>query len=536
MQKQKPKMNGKMFIILTLIIIAVIGLFTYFIYVFTKYDKTEYEVAVGSVLYNSDLEYIKVTGDAYITQKFDRNYYLYEKKNGETTREKLGKNTVVYNESDMYMYIYGTVYQILSSGDVDTLSGETKVVKSNPTKFFKMEDRQYLIVDSNIRTPETDVLDTKEYLLVNIDKKGNPQFSNHLIDFKTIAKTTVSTSLFHFDIANEKLTYDKKEIDLKNVIGSSNEYEPPKEEKKDYTDEKLEALQNNITDSSNAIVGYYDQYFSDVVSSVNNLTQSVIGVNNNTIASLSKDQVYYDFEKWIALKKISTSTATIDIEYTIFDPTNEYQAVNLTVDGPIKPDAMGIDSDKKVYSLSKSESKYTVRNLTPNTAYTLTLAYTIAGNPEPTIEESIIATTKKDTYTIKVNKISYRNSNVILDYEINIDKEYKFTSAILGYKSYKSIDNYNAELSENSKEVVLTGTKIESTGAYKDQIVLDHNLEYMNVLKLHTLRFCSGETCVDSPLTVEYKFFSSSDESASPEETPEETPVETPESEEPISE
>jgi len=353
---------------------------------------------------------------------------------------------------------------------------------------------------------------------------------------KLLQKHTVSTSLFHFDIANEKLTYDKKEIDLKNVIGSSNEYEPPKEEKKDYTDEKLEALQNNITDSSNAIVGYYDQYFSDVVSSVNNLTQSVIGVNNNTIASLSKDQVYYDFEKWIALKKISTSTATIDIEYTIFDPTNEYQAVNLTVDGPIKPDAMGIDSDKKVYSLSKSESKYTVRNLTPNTAYTLTLAYTIAGNPEPTIEESIIATTKKDTYTIKVNKISYRNSNVILDYEINIDKEYKFTSAILGYKSYKSIDNYNAELSENSKEVVLTGTKIESTGAYKDQIVLDHNLEYMNVLKLHTLRFCSGENCVDSPLTIEYKFFSSSDESASPGETPEETPVETPEGEEPVSE
>lgn len=536
MQKQKTKMNGKMFLILTLIIIAVIALFTYFIYMFTKYDKTEYDVAVGSVLYNSDLEYIKVTGDAYITQKFDRNYYLYEEKNGDITREKLGKNAAVFNESDMYMYIYGTAYQILASGDVDTLSGETKVVKASPTKFFKMDDRQYLIVDSNIRTSESDSLDTKDYLIVNIDKKGNPQFSNHLVDFKTIAKTTISTSLFYFDIANEKLTYDKKEIDLKNVIGSSNEYEPPKVEKIDYTDEKLEALQNNIQDSSNAIVGYYDQYFNDVVSSVNNLTQSVIGVNNNTIASLSKDQVYYDFEKWIALKSVTTSTATIDIAYTIFDPTNEYQAVNLTVDGPEKPDAMGIDNDKKVYSLSKSDSKYTIRNLSPATPYTLTLAYTIAGNPEPTIEESIIATTKKDTYTIKVNKISYRNSNVILDYEINIDKEYKFTSAILGYKSYKSIDNYNAELSENSKEVVLTGTKIESTGAYKDQIVLDHNLEYMNVLKLHTLRFCSGENCVDSPLTIEYKFFSSSDESATPGETPEETPVETPESEEPVSE
>lgn len=532
MQKQKPKMNGKMFVILAIIIIAVIALFTYFIYVFTKYDKTEYEIAVGSVLYNSDLEYIKVTGDAYITQKLDRNYYLYEKVNGETTREKLGKNTVVYKEGDMYMYIYGTAYQILSSGDVDTLSGETKVVKSNPTKFFKMDDRQYLVVDSNIRTPESNVLDTKEYLLVNIDKKGNPQFSNHLVDFKTIAKTTISTSIFYFDIANETLTYDKKEIDLKNVIGSSNEYEPPKEEKKDYTDEKLEAIQNNIQDSSNAIVGYYDQYFSDVVSSVNNLTQSVIGVNNNTIASLSKDQVYYDFDKWIALKSVATSTATIEISYQIFDPTNEYQAVNLTVDGPIKPDAMGIDADKKSYSLSKSESKYTIRNLTPNTSYTLTLAYTIAGNPEPTVEESIIATTKKDAYTIKVNKISYRNSQVILDYEINIDKEYKFTSAILGYKSYKSLDNYKAEFAEYSKEVPLTGTELPSSGVYQKQLVIDNNLEYMNVLKLHTLRFCSGEDCVDSPITVEYKFFSSSDESA----TPEETPTETPEDEEPISE
>ena len=534
MQRQKPKMNGKMFVILALIIIAVIGLFTYFIYMFTKYDKTEYEVAVGSILYNSDLEYIKVTGDAYITQKFDRNYYLYEKKNDETTREKLGKNTVVYKEGDMYMYIYGTAYQILSSGDVDTLNGETKVVKSAPTKFFKMDDRQYLIVDGEIRTPESDVLETKEYLLVNIDKKGNPQFSNHLVDFKTIAKTTVSTSLFHFDIANEKLTFDKKEIDLKNVIGSSNEYEPPKEEKKDYTDEKLEALQNNIQDSSSAIVGYYDQYFSDVVSSVNNLTQSVIGVNNNTIASLSKDEVYYDFDKWLVLKKITTSTATIDVEYGIFDPTNEFQAVNLTVDGPQSPDALGSDPDKKTYSLSKSESKYTVRGLSPNTAYTITLAYTVAGNPEPTVEDSIIATTKKDTYTIKVNKISYRNGNVLLDYEINIDKEYKFSNAILKFASYATIENYEIDVPLYTREVPLTGSRIDNSGTYKGQLVLDQNMEYMNVLKLYSLNFCSGEDCTASPLTVEYKFFSSSDESATPEETPDETPED--DEEEPVSE
>ena len=116
-----------------------------------------------------------------------------------------------------------------------------------------------------------------------------------------------------------------------------------------------------------------------------------------------------------------------------------------------------------------------------------------------------------------------------------MDKEYKFSSALLSYKGYKTIDYYNADFSEQSKEISLSGSKIQYDGTYKDQLTLDYNLEYMNVLKLHTLRFCSGENCVDSPLTVEYKFFSSSDESASPEETPEETPVETPESEEPIS-
>lgn len=518
MNKQKPKNNGKLFVLLTITVIIIIGLFTFFIYVFTQYDKTEFEVAEGSVIYNSEREYIKTSGSAYITQKFDRNYYLYEEKDGEKIRYKLGKNAVVYKEGDMYVYIYGTAYQILTSGDVDTLSGETKVVKASPTKFFKLDDREYLIVDSEIRSSENDVLNTKDYLLVSIDKQGNPSFSNHLVDFKTISKTIISTSLFYFDIANEKLTYEKQEIDLKNVIGSSNEYEPPKEEKIDYTDEKIEALQNNINDSSNAIVGYYDQYFKDVVSSVNNLTTSVIGVNNNTIASLSKGETYYNFEYWLALKSVKSNVSSIDVAYTIFDPTNEFQEVHLIVDGPIEStDGSFDDPDESVHSLSKTDSNYTIRDLKPNTPYQITLAYTKPGDPEATLEDTIVTTTKKDKYEIKISKISFKeeytpegiNNYIELNYELIIDPEYKFTYATVNFEMF--------DMSGDSKGKIppfqVEGKNIDSTGIHKGVIKLptDQVLNYKNMIWVDNLKFCTGvypnELCTLSDITFEYKFY-----------------------------
>lgn len=525
MKKQKEKKNGKMFIILAIVVIVVIGLFTFFIYMFSKYDKTEYEIAVGSVLYDSEKGYIKVKGDAYLTQKFDRNYYLYEKVDGETTKYKLGKNAVVYKEGDMYVYLYGVGYQVLSSGDVDTLSGETKIVKSAPTKFFKLDDRQYLIVDAEIKTSENETLNTKDYVLVNIDKKGNPSFSNHLIDFKTVSKTIVSTSIFEFDIANEKLVYNKNEIDLKNVIGSSNEYEPPKEEKKDYTDEKLEAVQENIKDNANAIVGYYDQYFNDVVSSVNNLTTSVIGVNNNTIASLSKGDVYYDFDYWLALKSILTGVASMDVEYTIFDPSNEFEFIRLKVDGPNEDfEENQDDPDEKIVYISKSDSKVTIRDLKPNTAYIVTLEYKKTGVPEVTVGDSIIATTKKDKYEAKVSKVSFKevydaatsqySTYTELTYEIQLDTNYKFSKAELLFETY---NREGIKISAMTPVVIYSSTA-NNQGVLSGKLTLPANqtLQFKNVLTVHNLEACTAlgtatESCEPLNIIFDYKFFNESE-------------------------
>ena len=68
MKQKKPKKNGKSFVLLAIIIIAVVAIFAFFIYRFLQYDKTEFEMQEGSVIYNEDNEYIKIEGDAYLTQ------------------------------------------------------------------------------------------------------------------------------------------------------------------------------------------------------------------------------------------------------------------------------------------------------------------------------------------------------------------------------------------------------------------------------------------------------------------------------------
>ena len=200
------------------ILTAIVGVF---IYKYMSYDKTKYDIAVGSVLYDEDQNYILTEGDAYITQKMNKKYYLYEKKDGNTYKHVLGKNAVVYKENDTNLYLYGVGYQVLSSGDVNVVEGETRIVKSSPTKLFKLDDRKYLIVDNNITSKDSDVLKTTGYVIINLDKQGNPSFANNLLSFKTVAQVVLAGSNLNFDVPNETMIFNDKKVDLKNIIGTN---------------------------------------------------------------------------------------------------------------------------------------------------------------------------------------------------------------------------------------------------------------------------------------------------------------------------
>ena len=207
------KKNQVLFIILSLITVFMIAIFIYVIMLMLRKGNNTYELKKNSYLYNSDYEIIDVQGGLKLKKSFDGNYYL--KDNRKST--KLGKNVILDNYGNHRLYLYGTLYQVFTDGSIEKLSKETKVLKTPPTKFFKLGDRKYLMVDDNISSSDSSIK-TSGYLIVEINKQGNATLVNDKMNIKTINPIVLYGSTFDFDIANEKLIYHNQEIDLKNII------------------------------------------------------------------------------------------------------------------------------------------------------------------------------------------------------------------------------------------------------------------------------------------------------------------------------
>ena len=67
--------------------------------------------------------------------------------------------------------MYGKFYEVDKSGDVNVRKNETKVKSSVNSKFYKLEDRKYLIIDRTIEAVNSSLV-TSNYLMVNLDKSG----------------------------------------------------------------------------------------------------------------------------------------------------------------------------------------------------------------------------------------------------------------------------------------------------------------------------------------------------------------------------
>lgn len=74
---------------------------------------------------------------------------------------------------------------------------ETKVKSSVISKFYKLEDRKYLIVDRTIEAVNSSLV-TSNYLIVNLDKSGNATLINDKVSLKTITPTKLRTFSLYF--------------------------------------------------------------------------------------------------------------------------------------------------------------------------------------------------------------------------------------------------------------------------------------------------------------------------------------------------
>lgn len=495
----KKRNNISLYIIFVVIIVFIVTVFILFFSVFNKIDKQIYQVEEGSIVFDDDFGYIKVEELSNISQKLDGNYYIYEETNDKNLKYKIGQNAVIYNEQRGAVYIYGKVYQVTATGNVDTVEGETEIIVNDVPSFYKLADRKYLIVGKDIRSVSDAVVNTKQYLIIELDKQGRAIFANNEMNFKSTKLEKIRTSLFEFDVANEKLKFANEEIDLKNIIGSTNEYT----DKKTDTETKTTTDNKNNNNSSGSTNNYYDKYLTEVIKSVNNLANGVSQLNEKSdTVGVGKSSTYYEVSKWIALRSVIKDTTSITLDYYIFDPGNEYQAVFAEIKNKY-------DVSKR-YFINKDNTSYIIRDLEPDSEYTISIGYYTTKLPDAVIVDEVKVKTSKPNYSINIDKIVVRDTtdeSKIYDvyFTLNIDKNYVFNSAIVQF--YANNVSKGDRITLCTKSMANCTDVIDASEEYHGKIEVS-SIGTENKIALENVKVCNSEgICNTSDISVYHKFF-----------------------------
>lgn len=439
MMKRKYDMrNKRSFIFIAVLMVAIIGIFSLFIYKYTSVSKISYKIDAGSVIQDVMKNYIVVDEDAVLKIRWNERYYL------EYQGEKinLGKKVIVYNTITGSLRLYGSFYEINSEGKVIENTKETILPNTTDCKFYKLDDREYLLVDSKIFSQDRKI-EANGYLLVELDKLGNAKLSNDKLNLKTITPTILMTSLYKFDINNEILSYDKYNINLKKIIGSSNEYvEEVEQEEED--DGNKGGNGNALTGDGTGQTGTGNGTGTGTGIGGNFGTNVGPGdvINNNNTGSEVTDEELKDKLKMTSVIRIIEGLTSIDVDYVIYDPYNEYASVYVEV----------VSSDKieKIH-LSKNDTHFTLNNLTANTKYKLNFVYMTNDSETGDLIPNTFATYEVSTllpkYSISVYKIS-RVYNT-LSYKVNLQEGFTISkvNVNLSFK-YTEIDSETQEEKE----------------------------------------------------------------------------------------
>lgn len=457
--------NKKRFALFAIIIITIIILLITSLRLALKHETEQYKIESNITLYDSDYVPIKTEEEATINKKWDGNYYL--TLNNSKSTYKLNKKVVSFNEAKSKVTLYGEVFKVLFDGQVEKYVKDTEIKNNSGDQFYKIADRQYLLISDSIRN-ESGSISTSKYLYVIIDKSGNTLILNNQIYAKTINPIVLTTSSYKFDIANEKLIVGSNEIDLKKIIGSSNEYkekepeEEPEEnrnEDKEDSKDKVEHEQNNnnngnqnsnIQNGEGTAVGNQNTQNnqnnnSNSGSNVQGGGQSGGITNSNTNKT--------PLSKSVSLRGAIATSSYIDIEYAVQDPEHKYQTVYAFVE------AVGYEN---MIALDKNATTYRLTDLEPNTEYKITLGYkqiTADNEIEDQIEDVLSVRTTRINAKLDITKVLAGKQKVY--FNLKLDQNYAFDYAkvalyVDGMKESDLVVNLTEAVKQNGWSNVLT--------------------------------------------------------------------------------
>ena len=462
--RKYDKRNKIYFGIVLVASLILIIIFSFFIAKVIKNGKIEYFIDEGSILYDKDKNLIKLESESVLKIKWNDEYYLMEDKN----MYLLGTNSIIYNPSKDIMQLYGKYYEVTSGGEDNVIVYEDEtVVRTTESKFLKIADRKYLIIDPVIKT-ENGSLNTKNYLIVELDKMGNATLINNEVNLKTFEPTTIITSNFTFDIANEQLTISDQIIDLKKIIGSTNEYVKPEDKPSDGEDDNSSDNNTGNNDGNTSEGG-------------NNEGQT--GGNNNNNDDENIDDII-DKTKTTSIISVNPSVGNISIDYVIYDPLNEYESVFVEVR----------DDNNTLVSVGyfdKMNTNFIITGLKANITYNLTFKYVYyreGVRVEEKFDEASV-TVGKPNISLRVDKVTSKT----IYYTVLLDKDYSLDTLTV---------NLVSDL-EDGSQINLYNTFDSNTLANKESVSGSFN--YSNIGQFATL-YINNVKFSGYPIDIDAKY------------------------------
>ena len=480
------RLNRKNRFYILVFIILVVGMVLMLLWSVKKTNEKStiksYKLSNNSVVFTNNSNIVDNKLGGTIEKKWDGEYYFLT--NDVSTL--LGDFTIVYEKATENLKIYGESYKIYTDGNVVITNGETKINDLSTPGFYKLADREYLIVGNEIGTEDRTIF-TNKFLRVSLDKQGNASFYNDVINVKTITPVKIKFGEFEFNPALETLT-GAKVIDLKKVIGSTNTYTPPSTEAIDEYNEKVDFISKY-----NELVNDFTAYAKEnniVISDSTTVTNNFIVANEKESQKKGKETTNKTkVTKNIALRGTISYPTYIDVTYLVTDPEDKYQVVYLIVDGVIN----GEEVTKKII-LDKYSTTYRISGLNMKSEYAITLGDIEIVTDEDTekkslvdnIEDVINVRTSSSVIKIDVQKIAKGN----VYFNIKMSEEFAISSGkvvVLNGKSEidetdlniaeaRSPEGFNGILSLNDGKVFTIAIKDAYYG--NEEIHLDTNYKF----------------------------------------------------------
>lgn len=513
MRKYDSKNKRNIGIIVGVCIIFAI-IFSYFLIKEIKLSKIRYELEPSTLVFDIDKNTILIDELATIKKKWNNKYYLTYKEE----QHQIGTHVIAYNNNEKSLSLYGEFYEVNKNSEINITKEETKLNNLGISRFYKIADRKYLIVDPTIKSEDSS-LETSSYLIVELDKLGNAVLYNNNLNVKTFSETKIVTTTYTFDIANELLIYEDKTVDLKKILGTTNQYQKPENDKNGGSgsgdgEGGSGGGSGNGTGSgggggggagsgsgSGSGDGSGNGSGSGGGGGGGSGSGSGTGTGNGdeTGTGSSDDDIITDEggnnisgseiinqTASTSIIKINPSVSSISVDYVIYDTIGKYLSTFIEIKS---------DKGTNVVHLSKSSTNITLPNLTPGTEYTLTFKYTHMDNE--TLKEEVIDTHKVTTLLPTITLEGTKITNRSISYKVSINS-YKITNAKLriyvdGVKQDKEItitsdnltgnfDISNITFANNSlvqlslEDIYINGIKINKTASWYYKRNLGNNV------------------------------------------------------------